>query len=101
MVKKSVLEWLYKNISWKKLDGVISLNDAAERCDTSCRDNVTLRNDCKICCSVARRVAQNRTDLYFLGTMAATKMLQGMSVAGFVALNNFSCNLFCTKNCAV
>ena len=36
------------------------------RCDTSCRDTkVTLSYNWKICCGVARRVAQNRIDFYF------------------------------------
>ena len=80
--------------------GVVSLGDAKRCCDASCRDDVTLRNDWKICCSVARRDAQSRTDFYFLQRrVAATKMLRGMPVAGYVTLGNFSCN-FCRNKIA-
>ena len=45
-------------------------------------------------CNFARRVAESRTDLILLfATIAATKKLRQMSVAGYVTLRNISCNL--------
>ena len=55
-----------------------------------CREGVTLCNVGKIPCNVARRVAESRTDF---ATIAATKKLRQMSVAGYVTLDNISCNL--------
>ena len=41
-----------------------------------------------------RCVAQSRTDRFvLLATIAVTKVLRGMSVAGYVTSGNFSCNL--------
>ena len=48
MVKKGAEEWHYNKISWKKLEGVILLDDTAECCNTSWRNHVTLCNNWKI-----------------------------------------------------
>lgn len=72
MVKKRAEQWHYNNISWKKLEGVILLDDATEHC----RDAVTLSNNWKFCCSVTR------SWFLLLATIAASKKLWGMSVAG-------------------
>ena len=46
-VKNGAEDWPYRNISWRKLEGVIPLDEAAERCNTNCRDDVTQRNNWK------------------------------------------------------
>lgn len=71
--------------------GRISLDDTAERCDASCGDDVTLRNDHLQHCET-RRPKYNW--FLLLATIAPTKMLRGMSVARYVTLGNFSCNLW-------
>ena len=58
-------------------------------CDTSCRDGVTLSNS-----RVARpvkKIEQISTSRNV--TVTATKKQRGMSVAGYVTVGNFSCNL--------
>ena len=73
---------------------VVLLSDAKGRCGTSCRDDVTLRNNWKNGCSVARRDAYSWTYSYFSQLrLGATKVLRRMSVTGYVGLGNFCCNL--------
>ena len=43
----------------------IWLANTIKRCDTSCREGVTLRNVGKIPCNVAKRVAESRAVFYF------------------------------------
>ena len=70
-----------------KLEGVILLDYTAECCNTSWRDDATLRNNWKCCCTITRSC------FLLLAMIAATKKLWGMSVAGYVILENFSHNL--------
>ena len=88
-------------LSWNKTSRAqkaILLAKATKRCDTSCREGVTLRNVEKIPCNVAKRVAESRTNFTLLfATIAATKKLREMSVAGYVTTGNISCNLCCNK----
>ena len=56
-------------------------------CDTSCRDGVTLSNS---------RVARPVKKIEQISTsrnVTATKKQRGMSVAGYVTVGKFSCNL--------
>ena len=58
-------------------------------CNTSCRDGVTLSNS-----RVARPVNQiEQISTSRNVTVTATKKQSGMSVAGYVTVGNFSCNL--------
>ena len=87
MVKNGAEEWHYNKISWKKLEGVILLDDTAECCNTSWRDDATLCNNWNFCCSITR------SWFLLLAKIAAVKKLWGISVAGYVILENFSHNL--------
>ena len=60
-------------------NGVISLGDAST--ETLRHNQLTLRNDWKLCCSMARIVAQSRTDLYFSQRLRQQKKLWRISAA--------------------
>ena len=75
--------------------GKFSLDDAAGRCGTSCRDDIKER---------LKNYLQHRETrcpkynwFLLLATIAATKMLRGISVAGYVTLGNFSSTCVATK----
>ena len=70
--------------------------NATKRCDTSCREGVTLRNVGKIATlrNALRKVELTST---FRNDCGNKKKLRQMSVAGYVTLGNISCNLCCNR----
>ena len=86
----------------------IWLANATKRCDTSCREGVTLRNVGKIPCNVAKRVAKSRTDFYFRNDCGnktiATNVCSRVCYTRqyFVQLvSQQNCETSCKRNCLV
>ena len=77
-----------------EVEGVFLLVNRTKHCETSCKRGVTLFNASKIRYMQRCRNPCEMLNLILLrATLAATKILRDLIIAGYVIPCNFSCNL--------